>query len=1004
MTSRRSGIGEAEESEGVSSKRISIGDLHVDNQLSSFDPLDGNPQQSNQGLPQLHFIDPMDIRLHAGPAGTRRNERWTHSEVPQSDCVSPIEDVAPFRSGLDHLRSTIAHLRNATSGPCAKKKTPSPLLIMGEAADLRSKQCWNAEQSVHGSFEQRPPQLDSVNARCGDGNLPGVWTEQVVRTNTHPHERETLKPFTFHAIPNEDAQFPPARSMFRSSDNVEPSKITEVIAALTEQSHAIKALQQAVADIDQARCAAGNYSARSGKWVSQQSLETVETGLSELDELRNTVQELQSQQIALREENLRLAARLDGKRAAYDFSVDAQNNCRDSINRGLQQTEPKEGGQGLSETIMTSMAALEVAFGNETSRLWKSIQEQEQLVRTAMHALETITTDLESSKALAVRVRILEDQNEALVKTNESQNEQASNWRKIAENALSGQLEVKQVVSHLEEEIRSVAEALHHHPSQQSLKNLMKDVQSLTSSLDFLERDLSNLITEAATDRETLSAVRREVHSVADAQTKSHTAANERMKSFEALRGRLEVQESSLDALRAQLKPLFRRHARDENSTHMSNMVKAVVAPLKSQMKIWQEKLGRKVDTSVLEQLMLHLATRDEVKAVVENMKTQFDVMTHTINTSTMPLSSIASAARAVGDEGGSTYPAELVEGLLAEVDGRVMELEQRMASVVEARIRSHETRLETMLRGTVGLHQPPAGLRAKRLHLRKDQPLRGHDEVSQTSSTTSSLASLDPDGMPPKKTPSVGGSSEAGPLRWKQAHRQPREALDAQSNDGSTDSLVSTMNGSESLPPIEGNSDRTEKLIRTLSREFDEKLFMLCADLSACKAAYEIAARQPFYRCGLWLWRCSNLRHGSAVPWNLESTNTDPDNFLWEQDQHFIKVVEAGLYEISFAFFTRCKPSVQLVVNGDSVLSALNSPTYVVHHASGFMANGEGKLESGAVTGLSLLVSPFFQLVGNLTILIIINRISLYCQPNLQSLCTIMGGKNNFLGMASWG
>lgn len=61
-------------------------------------------------------------------------------------------------------------------------------------------------------------------------------------------------------------------------------------------------------------------------------------------------------------------------------------------------------------------------------------------------------------------------------------------------------------------------------------------------------------------------------------------------------------------------------------------------------------------------------------------------------------------------------------------------------------------------------------------------------------------------------------------------------------------------------------------------------------------------------------------------------------------------------MYEINLAFFTQHKPSIQLVVNGESVLSAINSPSYIVHHSSGMTMGGEGKLEWGTVTGISLV------------------------------------------------
>ena len=83
-----------------------------------------------------------------------------------------------------------------------------------------------------------------------------------------------------------------------------------------------------------------------------------------------------------------------------------------------------------------------------------------------------------------------------------------------------------------------------------------------------------------------------------------------------------------------------------------------------------------------------------------------------------------------------------------------------------------------------------------------------------------------------------------------------------------------------------------------------------------------------------------------------------DPGNFKWRQDEFKIRIHEAGLYEISFSFFTKAKPSIQLVVNGESVLSAINAPSFVVQHGSGLVTDGEGRVQHGTVTGMSLIVS----------------------------------------------
>ena len=98
----------------------------------------------------------------------------------------------------------------------------------------------------------------------------------------------------------------------------------------------------------------------------------------------------------------------------------------------------------------------------------------------------------------------------------------------------------------------------------------------------------------------------------------------------------------------------------------------------------------------------------------------------------------------------------------------------------------------------------------------------------------------------------------------------------------------------------------------------------------------------------------CSNSQYWYYF---IASLTLDPDNFKWEADHFNIRIAEAGLYEINMAFFTKAKPSIQIVVNGESVMSAINSPSYVIQHASGFVMDGYGKVEPGTVSGISLVV-----------------------------------------------
>jgi hypothetical protein len=108
-------------------------------------------------------------------------------------------------------------------------------------------------------------------------------------------------------------------------------------------------------------------------------------------------------------------------------------------------------------------------------------------------------------------------------------------------------------------------------------------------------------------------------------------------------------------------------------------------------------------------------------------------------------------------------------------------------------------------------------------------------------------------------------------------------------------------------------------------------------------------------HSCARFIWKSGKTRTGHGVPWNVQSVNTNPQNFLWEKDKVNLVTVAPGLYEITFGFFCKKKPSVQLLINGEPVLSAINSASYVVHHSSGRLAS-VGKHPAGNVTGLTCI------------------------------------------------
>ena len=90
-------------------------------------------------------------------------------------------------------------------------------------------------------------------------------------------------------------------------------------------------------------------------------------------------------------------------------------------------------------------------------------------------------------------------------------------------------------------------------------------------------------------------------------------------------------------------------------------------------------------------------------------------------------------------------------------------------------------------------------------------------------------------------------------------------------------------------------------------------------------------------------------------MPWEVQSVNTCPENFLWEEEKTIILTVAPGLYEISLGFFCHKKPTVQVIVNGETILTAVNSASYAIHHSSGKLTNA-GKHTAGNLTGLTLI------------------------------------------------
>ena len=99
----------------------------------------------------------------------------------------------------------------------------------------------------------------------------------------------------------------------------------------------------------------------------------------------------------------------------------------------------------------------------------------------------------------------------------------------------------------------------------------------------------------------------------------------------------------------------------------------------------------------------------------------------------------------------------------------------------------------------------------------------------------------------------------------------------------------------------------------------------------------------------GRWVWRSGKIKSNYSVPWESQSVNTSPDNFIWEKDKTYIVINEEGLYELNFGFFSDKKPNIQILVNGEIIINSQNNN-------NNLLLNNNNISSRKNITGLSVI------------------------------------------------
>lgn len=315
----------------------------------------------------------------------------------------------------------------------------------------------------------------------------------------------------------------------------------------------------------------------------------------------------------------------------------------------------------------------------------------------------------------------------------------------------------------------------------------------------------------------------------------------------------------------------------EKKSKDFSGII-ADISKLKEKQQQLSKKLDAKIDAVVIEELMRHIATRDELKKLIakslSNAANEATKSHHSTKIYSERLEHMATKIKHVETETERLrrdMSSLSYDALSAKLNSMNHDLEVKFNDLAQDLANSFK---DADWDGEDGEEED-----------RVDGGGGGgdHDHVSSSSSTSSSSSPL-PNGHASSPPQSFGGL--VGGKKSLGGHKQRKQQTHNQGEDRLTKLIRKRVNQvvSEKASALDRYSNRelqgyyeevAETMTRRLTRDFDEKLYLVCSDLSACKMAWQLSEKRPLQQCALWLWKSATLKLGSAVPWNVEARNT---------------------------------------------------------------------------------------------------------------------------------
>jgi hypothetical protein len=81
-------------------------------------------------------------------------------------------------------------------------------------------------------------------------------------------------------------------------------------------------------------------------------------------------------------------------------------------------------------------------------------------------------------------------------------------------------------------------------------------------------------------------------------------------------------------------------------------------------------------------------------------------------------------------------------------------------------------------------------------------------------------------------------------------------------------------------------NVEDVNKVLVDVCRELEQKASATALSDALRDQAIVNAGLCADMSFGRWIWRSGKTKTGRGIPWNVQTINSDPDNFVWEKDK----------------------------------------------------------------------------------------------------------------------